>query len=126
MELHASAPTVAGRPVCSRRALLGTVSVLILGSSPAWAQHGGHDTAQHASVTAATDSTPKMRAMAAEQRTWLGVRLAFIGIALGAYVAWWRYHVVKERRAKLAKKQGRTGSQLVEKRHPSVRQGRRR
>jgi hypothetical protein len=90
------------------------------------AQHEGHNISQHGGNTTATDSTPKIHAAAAERRTWLGVRLTFIGIALALYLAWWRYQVVKERRAKLKKKEGPPAGPLADSPHrlPRQRRGR--
>ena len=109
-----------------RRALFGAVLLLfVLGVTPVTAQHEGHNMAQHGGRTTATDSTPRMRAAAAERRTWLGVRWAFVGISMALYFAWWRYQVVKERRAKLAKKEGRTPSPPVDQPRRLPRQRRR-
>ena len=111
----------------TRRALLGAVPVLlIIGVRTVWAQHEGHNMTQHGGHTTATDSTQRMRAAAAEQRAWLGVRLAFIGIGLALYFAWWRYQVVMERRARLREKEGRTTSRPIDEPRPLPRQRRRR
>jgi hypothetical protein len=103
----------------TRRALLGALPFLLaLGIKPASAQHEGHGTA--------TDSTSRMRAVAAERRKWLGVRLALMGVVLALYLAWWRYQVVTRRRPKAAKKQGRDVGSPAEQPRPLPRQRRRR
>ena len=108
-----------GRDGLTRRALLGALPVLlVLGIRTALAQHEGHGVP--------TDSTSRRRAVAAERRTWLGVRLALMGIVLALYLAWWRYQVVRRRRPKSKKKQGRDVSSPAEQPRRLPRQRRRR
>jgi hypothetical protein len=107
MNSLAASPDTAGTGRISRRALLGAVPFLpVLAVEKVSAQHQGH--------TTVTDSTARMRAAAAEHRTWLGVRLAVIGIALALYLTWWRHQVVKERRARLRKEDGRSADPPAE------------
>ena len=118
MNFLAASRGTAGKDRLSRRAMLGAVPfLLVLGVETVLAQHQSH--------TMVTDSTARMRAAAAEQRTWLGVRLAIIGIALALYLIWWRHRVVKERRARLRKEDGRSVSPPAEQPRPLPRQRRR-
>ena len=96
----------------SRRALLWTLPLLlVLGVRPVLAQHeGGKSMPQHDVHTMAPDSTSRMRESVAERRTWLGVRLGFIVAALALFFVWWRYQLVLERRAMLAKEERSTAS----------------
>ena len=119
MNPRETARIAAGRDGLTRRALLGALPLfLVLGIRTASAQHEGHGTA--------TDSTSRRRAVAAERREWLGVRLALFCILVALYLAWWRYQVVRRRRPKSAKKQGRDVSSPAEQPRRLPRQRRRR
>ena len=105
-----------GMAPLGRRALLGALPcLLVVGVPTASGQHAGH--------TMPPD--PTLRARAAEQRTWLGVRLGFIVGFVALYVVWWRYQVVRARRAKLNRKEGRS-DKASESPHRLPRQRRRR
>jgi hypothetical protein len=106
--------------------MLGLVALLLVGRvESASAQHEGHPMTQHEGHAMPTDSTPRMRTAAAEQRTWLGIQIGFFVGALVLYLAWWIYQTVKERRARLAKTEGRAATQPAEQSRPLPRQRRR-
>ena len=91
--------------------MLVLVALLLVGRvESVSAQHEGHRMTQHEGHAMPTDSTARMRAAAAEQRTWLGIQIGFVVGALILYLAWSIYQTVKERRARLAKKEGRPAS----------------